>query len=86
MKKTDIAVGSEYLAKVSGKMVLVKVDEIKDEVVGVRQSYLGKSVRRQATRYYVTNLSTGRKLVFRSASKFRTSLNKMRGTNGQDYS
>jgi len=65
MKKQDIKVGGLYKAKVSGKVVTVRVDRIKDQT-----SFNGKA----ATSYDVTNLSTGRKTTFRSAMKFRSAV------------
>ena len=64
MKAKDIVVGGKYVAKVSGKLVTVRVDAIR-----TRQSGFGQ---RPATDVYdVTNLTTGRKTTFRSAAKFR---------------
>jgi hypothetical protein len=58
MKGKDISVGGRYLAKISGRIVTVRVD-------AVRESYDGRK------RYDVTNLSTGRTTSFRSATRFR---------------
>lgn len=63
MKKLEIRIGGHYSVKVSGKLTIVKVDEI-----GKRESTL---YRQAATLYHVTNLTTGRKLTFHSAQKFR---------------
>jgi len=65
MKKKDVKIGGHYLAKVSGKLVTVRVDAIRETTVGVRTPRLN-------TVYDVTNLTTGRKTVFRSAQKFRS--------------
>lgn len=66
MRKEEIAVGGEYLAKVNDKVVRVRVDQILEN--GLR---FGKRSSGQATRYHVTNLVTGRATTFRSAAKFR---------------
>lgn len=65
MKAQDIQVGKTYRAKVNNRIVTVRVDRI--STVGMRS---GGSLRDRAT-YHVTNLSTGRKTTFRSATKFR---------------
>jgi hypothetical protein len=62
MKKSEIRVGGLYKAKVSGKLVTVRVD-------GIRE--WGAPSVGTGTRYDVTNLSTGRGTTFRSAQKFR---------------
>lgn len=61
MKSSEITIGSTYLARVSGKFVHVKVLEIREE-------FRGEKSRRV---YFVVNLATNRRLVFRSAQKFR---------------
>lgn len=70
MKKDQIQVGKTYMATVSGRLVPVRVDRI-----GVVQapgfSSRTSSLRRETTRYHVTNLITKRTAVFRSAMKFR---------------
>lgn len=63
MKAKDIKAGALYTAKVSGREVTVRVDQI-------RETFDHKD--RSKTLYDVTNLTTGRKLVFRSAGKFRS--------------
>lgn len=72
MKANEIKVGGHYLAKVSDKMVTVRVDEIKC-VDGFRISSPSGSRRGRPNRfnYVVTNLSTGCKTTFYSAAKFR---------------
>jgi hypothetical protein len=67
MKKAEIVVGGTYTAKVSGKLVTVRVDA-KRERFDFRD--------RSSTVYDVTNLSTGRKTTFRSATKFRAEVNR----------
>ena len=65
MKKIEIRVGGLYLAKVSGRLVTVRVESIQE--VYAYNSRLG-------TRYGITNLLTGRMTAFRSAAKFRTAV------------
>ena len=64
MKAKEIEQGKTYLARVSGKVVRVRVDAIREvNGIGSRSHCLEK-------RYDVTNLKTGRRTVFRSAAKF----------------
>jgi len=66
MKKADLKVGSYYVAKVSGKLTVVRLDEMRETCTahGVRDYRI--------SHYYdVTNLRTNRTLTFRSAQKFR---------------
>lgn len=65
MKKSEIQVGGQYTARISGKIVPVRVDAIRETV----ENRGGKLV--DSHRYDVTNLVTGRKVTFRSAMKFR---------------
>ena len=65
MKKSEIKVGGVYVAKVSGKLTRVRVDEI-DHITNLRA---GKRV--DGVVYRVTNLITKRQINFRSAMKFR---------------
>lgn len=69
MKASEITVGSKYTAKVSGKLTTVRVDRIEST------TRFGKA----ATAYHVTNLTTGRRTTFRSASKFRACASKISG-------
>ena len=66
MKAKDIKVGVTYIAKVSGNLVPVRVDNVRE--VG---AWTGQYKGTGRTVYDVTNLRTKRKLVFRSAAKFR---------------
>ncbi len=66
MKKADIKVGGLYRAKVNGRVVTVRVDEIREVDPGTYP--YGKGYQH---RYDVINLSTGRRTTFRSAAKFR---------------
>ena len=69
MRKNEIKVGGHYLANVSGQLVTVRVDKIRDNPGG-----FGSTVGRGSL-YDVTNLTTGRKTTFRSAAKFRQPIN-----------
>ena len=62
MKLKDIKVGGHYLAKVSGKLTTVRVEDIRQ--VRTWNNW-------DKTRIDVTNLATGRKSTFRSAAKLR---------------
>lgn len=68
MKKNEIRIGGHYLAKVSGKLITVRVDAIRE----VDHRYVRGGTLQ--IRYDVTNLSTGRKTTFRSAAKFRSAV------------
>lgn len=61
MLAKQIKVGGKYLARVSGNVVTVRVDN-------VRTRY---GPKRDTTVYDVTNLKTGRTTTFRSAARFR---------------
>lgn len=67
MKKSDIRVGALYTAKVSNKIVTVRVDAIRETTTGN-----GMRGLKTGWAFDVTNLSTGRKTTFRSAAKFRS--------------
>ncbi len=66
MKKAEIKVGGLYTVKVSGKLTTVRVDAIRET-----GSYRAHQPHTPTTLYDVTNLTTGRKTTFRSATKFR---------------
>jgi hypothetical protein len=69
MKAAEIKVGGIYWANVSGNKVKVRVDNIHQRT----GDYLnGRRVKAQ-TQYAVTNLTTSRTLVFRSAKRFISS-------------
>lgn len=74
MRAKDLKVGSVYRAKVNNRIVDVRLDQISkiDSIYGRLQS-----------RFHVTNLSTGRTTVFRSAIKFLSKAAK--ATNGQSH-
>ena len=61
MKKCQIEVGGLYLARVSGGISIVRVNDIREG-----STYAGRAT----TRYDVTNLKTGRRTTFRSAGRF----------------
>ena len=58
MKASQISIGGVYLAKVSNRIVQVRVNSF--DMSGPRMGYK------------VTNLTTGRSLRFKSAAKFRS--------------
>jgi hypothetical protein len=62
MKPAEITLGSVYVAKVSGRLTRVRVDNIVE-----RLSY-GK---RSQTHYLCTNLATGRPVTVRSCQRLR---------------
>lgn len=62
MKKADIKIGGHYLMKVSGSVVPVRVDTVREI-----SSFQG----RVQTVYDCTNLKTGRSCKAHSAAKFR---------------
>ena len=67
MKKAEITEGGTYMARVSGQLVVVRVDRIVERT--------GVSPRGKTQLVYeITNLRTMRRLVFRSAAKFRRSV------------
>ncbi len=68
MKKAEIQTGRHYTAKVSGNIVTVRVDAIRESPTTITTAF-----RRgyNPTYYDVTNLNTGRKTTFRSSAKFR---------------
>ena len=69
MKANEIKKGEKYIAKVSGVLTTVRVDEIREVSRG--RMAAGGYTYGTATVYDVTNLKTGRKTTFRSAAKFR---------------
>lgn len=70
MKRSDIKQGGVYVANVSGKKTKVRVDAIRETVERRYNRFGGSWDVAAATRYDVTNLATGRRLVFRSAQRF----------------
>ena len=74
MKSSDITVGGYYKAKISGNLVTVRVDAIREATTGYRGKdyYTGRVKVTERTVYDVTNLSTNRQTTFRSAAKFRS--------------
>lgn len=71
MKKNQIVVGGRYTARVSGKLVVIRVTDIKEFDPHFNPNSYRQAVTK--TRYYGTNESTGRTVIFRSASRFRYS-------------
>lgn len=66
MKAAEIKVGGLYWANVSGKKVRVRVDDIHQRT----GAYISGRRLKAQTQYTVTNLTTSRTLVFRSAKRF----------------
>ena len=64
MKQTDIKAGLTYHAKVSGRIVAVRVDEIKE--------YCSSSTGRWTLRYFCTVHWSGRHIVVKSCQRFRS--------------
>ena len=77
VKKSEIKVGGHYLAKVSGRVVTVRVDTVR-EVPNYRNGGNRAVYTSDKTVYDVTNLVTGRKTTFRSAAKFRSEVDGIR--------
>jgi DNA-binding IscR family transcriptional regulator len=69
MKKDRIKVGGTYQARVSGRIVRVRVEAIR--TVERPTGYSLRNATRTTTLYDVLNLVTKRRLTFRSAAKFR---------------
>lgn len=76
MKGKEIVKGGLYTAKVSGKIVTLRVDEIGVRYVTARGraalGALGYQVRSERTAWMCTNTATGRHVVVESAQRFRT--------------
>ncbi len=71
MKSNEIEVGGHYFAKVNNRIVIVKVDGIRETLRRTGNNYAGISTYADKKIYDVTNTATGRKTLFRSAAKFR---------------
>ena len=71
MKASEVKVGEAYIAKVSGKLVPVKLLAISEVTKWAGRTLAGDSKYRQAPLYECINLVTRRILSFRSAAKFR---------------
>lgn len=82
MKASEIKVGGKYLAKVSNRLVTVRVDAIRDYSDGY---FPAGRAGNSAKRYDVTNLATGRKTTFRSAQKFRSLVKETNGPKVDRY-
>jgi hypothetical protein len=65
MKAADIKPGRVYHARISGKVVVVKVNNIHH----IPESSTGDQAKTQ-TEYHVTNLFTGSSLVLHNAGQF----------------
>lgn len=71
MKANEITKGGKYIAKVSGNLTTVRVDEIRETSRSRMNHYSGRLEYTDKVVYDVTNLKTGRKTTFKSAAKFR---------------
>jgi len=71
MKANEIEKGGKYVAKVSGVLTTVRVDEIREVSWSRMNHYSGRLDRTDKVVYDVTNLKTGRRTTFKSAAKFR---------------
>jgi hypothetical protein len=73
IRKADVKVGDIFTARVSDKVVKVRVDEIVDnkQVRGLGTLGQRRLYRKASTTYQCTNLSTGRSVTIKSAAKFR---------------
>ena len=72
MTASEITVGGKYYAKVSGRLVTVRVDAIR--VVTGRSStgfWFSSQRHPDKTVFDVTNLATGLRTTFRSTARFR---------------
>jgi len=65
VKASELVVGNTYKARVSERIVDVRLDRIEERDA--------THYSRRRTIYHVTNLRSGRHLQFRSAAKFRQS-------------
>lgn len=74
MLKNEIIVGGEYTARISGNIVIVRVDAIREASTAKVEKYSGLRTIVFKTVFDVTNLRTGRQTTFRSAAKFRSAL------------
>ena len=71
MKANEIEKGRKYIAKVSGVLTKVRVDEIREVNRFGGTGYDGRTKWVDRVVYDVTNLKTGRRTTFKSAAKFR---------------
>lgn len=71
MKANEIMKGGKYIAKVSGVLTTVRVDEIREVGRSRMNNYSGRLEYTDKVVYDVTNLATGRRTTFKSAAKFR---------------
>ena len=74
MKKPEVVVGQVYLAKVSGTLQRVKIDRcgyVQSRISGGHLAGNAEPRWRGITRWYATNLKTGRTIVVKSAQRLR---------------
>ncbi len=72
MKQSEIHVNGLYMAKVSNRLVPVRVVRI-DEQAGFKSTTSGYRIKSRSV-YVVMNTVTGRETRFRSAAKFRSAV------------
>ncbi len=71
MKASEIRTGRYYTARVSRQIVTVRVDQIGTRDKYRRGTFGNPPTVHTTTSYHVTNMATDRKLVFKTAQKFR---------------
>lgn len=71
MKKNEVVVGETYLARVSGRLVPVRVDRARVVSTHHRNRFSGLTDQRERTLWDCTNTRTGREITVRSAQRFR---------------
>jgi hypothetical protein len=87
MKKAQVSIGEHYVAKISGRLTVVRLDSINNI-----WRHNGRSQRFNG--WKATNMRTGREVAIRSAAKLRsrvtehqlaqTNMRKWLGTDGVD--
>ncbi len=80
MKAADVKVNGQYIARVSGNIVIVRVDQIRDVTKYRRNVITGQWAYHDGVVYDVTSLDTGRKTTFKSAAKLRREVAKKGGS------
>lgn len=71
MKKAEVVVGREYLAKVSGTLQRVRVTRCVVKSSRIWSGYSPNPRYRETTRWEGLNLKTGRAIVIKSAQRLR---------------
>jgi hypothetical protein len=68
MKLSDVAIGTRYVAKVSGRLQVVRVTELKE----IEPASWSSRQPRRRTLIYAVNEATGRSLTIRSPQRLRS--------------